>query len=186
MDLAMTKNLSTTVQRLGGGYVVHGGEAVKTPVKVDIGNREIVGFGINGEPNYADSVMYPFPAIRFREDDAAISKLREKEKGDWKKMTVEEKKQLYRASFCQTLVEVKAPTGDCKGIMGLSMAIIAMGMWAYVWMAKYVYGPLPSSMTDPEHQKGQIQMMINMGVGRADGGFASHYDYENNRWKSMP
>ena len=49
-----------------------------------------------------------------------------------------------------------------------------------------VYGPLPSSMTDPEHQKGQIQMMINMGVGRADGGFASHYDYENNRWKSMP
>ena len=44
MDLAMTKNLSTTVQRLGGGYVVHGGEAVKTPVKVDIGNREVIKF----------------------------------------------------------------------------------------------------------------------------------------------
>ena len=41
MDLAATRNLTTTVKRLGGGYVVHGGEACKTPTKVDIGNREV-------------------------------------------------------------------------------------------------------------------------------------------------
>merc|ERR1712018_901547 len=174
-------NLSTSSRVMGGGGIPD-----DLPIKVDIGKREIVGFGYNGEESYLDDVAYPFPSIRFKEDTPRILQLKEKEKGDWKKMTLEEKKELYRASFCQTLVEVKAPTGDWKGIMGLSMAIIAMGMWAYVWMAKYVYGPLPSSMTDPEHQKGQIQMMINMGVGRADGGFASHYDYENNRWKSMP
>ena len=43
---------------------------------------------------------------RFREDTPEILKLREKEKGDWKKLTIAEKKVLYRASFCQTIAEV--------------------------------------------------------------------------------
>merc|ERR1711915_776984 len=66
----------------------------------------------NGEATYIDSVMHPFPAIRFKEDVGDVAKLREKEKGDWKKMTLEEKKAVYRASFCQTLSEVEAPTGE--------------------------------------------------------------------------
>ena len=33
--------------------------------KLLIGKREVVGFGINGEANYMDNVMAPFPAIRF-------------------------------------------------------------------------------------------------------------------------
>ena len=32
--------------------------------QVDIGSREIVGYGANGEVTYIDSVMAPFPAIR--------------------------------------------------------------------------------------------------------------------------
>ena len=32
--------------------------------KVDIGAREVVGYGANGEVTYIDSVMAPFPAIR--------------------------------------------------------------------------------------------------------------------------
>ena len=31
---------------------------------MDIGTREIVGYGANGEVTYIDSVMAPFPAIR--------------------------------------------------------------------------------------------------------------------------
>ena len=44
----------------------HGsGSSVPLPLtKVDIGKREIVGFGGNGEATYIDSVMHPFPAIR--------------------------------------------------------------------------------------------------------------------------
>merc|ERR1719483_1855108 len=96
-----------------GGYGEHGGHsAVPLPeTKVEIGNREVVGFGGNGEATYIDSVMAPFPAIRFKEDVGEIAALRVKEQGDWKKMTKEEKKALYRASFCQTLAEVEAPTG---------------------------------------------------------------------------
>lgn len=32
-----------------------------------IGNRDIVGYGWNGEPIYQDRVDYPMPAIRFKE-----------------------------------------------------------------------------------------------------------------------
>lgn len=31
-----------------------------------IGNREVVGYGINGGENYADRQDYPCPAIRFK------------------------------------------------------------------------------------------------------------------------
>ena len=42
MDLANMRNLSTTVKKLGGGYVAHGGDVVKVPTKLDIGNREVI------------------------------------------------------------------------------------------------------------------------------------------------
>ena len=56
------------------------------------GSRDIVGFGFNGQPCYLDSEMFPFPSIRFREETAEITALREKEKGDWGKITRDEKK----------------------------------------------------------------------------------------------
>lgn len=43
--------------------------------KDKIGTREIVGFGWNGLPAYADRTDFPFPAIRWREEtpDIAVS-----------------------------------------------------------------------------------------------------------------
>ena len=56
--LPMMTKLSS---RSMGGHV-----GVPLPqTKVDIGKREVVGFGGNGEATYIDSVMAPFPAIRF-------------------------------------------------------------------------------------------------------------------------
>lgn len=60
--------------------------------RAQIGNREIVGFGFDGEPKYGDLSAVPFPAIRFREETPEITKLREKEKADWKNLTIAEKK----------------------------------------------------------------------------------------------
>lgn len=37
-----------------------------------IGTREIVGFGFNGLPTYVDRSDFPFPAIRYKEETAAI------------------------------------------------------------------------------------------------------------------
>lgn len=73
---------------------------------------------------------------RFRENTKEILALREKEKGDWKSLTLEEKKTLYRASFCQTYAEMKAPTGEWKSIIaGILLAFSATG-WLLVWIKK--------------------------------------------------
>ena len=57
-----------------------------------VGNREIVGYGNDGQPFYFDRLNKPFPAIRFKEDTPDMVALKEKEKGDWKSLTKEEKK----------------------------------------------------------------------------------------------
>lgn len=120
--------------------------------------RDIVGYGINGEPTYSDTLTYPFPAVRFMKNTPEImvwdtlppisrfntfnalvvfQALREKEKGDWKKLTIEEKKQLYRASFCQTLVEVEAPTGEWKAVFGWSFFWISVSLLSFVGVRKF-------------------------------------------------
>lgn len=63
--------------------------------------------------------------------------LREKEKGDWKKLTLEEKKALYRTSFCKTFAEIKAPTGEWKMSIGAAMIAISMGIMFTAWMNAY-------------------------------------------------
>lgn len=55
---------------------------------------------------YLDSTDRPYPSLRFRPDDDIIKPIREKELGDWKKMTLEEKKLLYRYSFKRTRAEL--------------------------------------------------------------------------------
>lgn len=37
-----------------------------------IGNREIVGYGLNGEPQYIDRVDFPMPSIRYKESTPDI------------------------------------------------------------------------------------------------------------------
>ena len=57
-----------------------------------IGNREIVGYGLKGKPEYFDMVMFPCPSIRWEADTPELAELRKKEKGDWKQLTIQEKK----------------------------------------------------------------------------------------------
>ena len=58
-----------------------------------VGNRDIVGPGFNNMANYIDHPLNPCPSIRFKENTPELLALKEKEKGDWKKLTVDEKKQ---------------------------------------------------------------------------------------------
>ncbi|CAL1297662.1 unnamed protein product [Larinioides sclopetarius] len=146
-----------------------------------IGDRDVVGFGVNGEYTYIDRVDYPMPAIRFRENTAQSKALREKEKGDWKQLTLEEKKALYRHSFCLTFVEQRAPTGDWKYHIGGTLAFVGLMFWGYYLLKKFVYPPMPYSM-NPEHQAKMMDIMIQLRVDPIDG-LTSTYDYENNKWK---
>lgn len=105
--------------------------------KDKIGTREIVGFGFSGMPAYADRFDYPLPAIRWREDTPEIKVLREKEKGDWHKLTKQEKKVLYRASFCQTFQEMNAPTGEWKLALAAGLVAIGLALWVSIWLRVY-------------------------------------------------
>ncbi len=63
------------------------------------GDRDIVGFGFNGNPMYMDREEFPAPAIRFKANTADILALREKEKGDWKTLSIEDKKACKFSSY---------------------------------------------------------------------------------------
>lgn len=102
-----------------------------------IGTRDIVGFGWNGLPSYADRSDFPLPAIRWREETPEISHLRQKEKGDWKKLTKHEKKALYRHSFRQTFAEFEAPTGEWKLCVAGGLIATALAIWIAIWMRLY-------------------------------------------------
>lgn len=97
-----------------------------------IGDREIVGHGFNGEPSYIDCSECPFPAIRYKEVTPDIRVLREKEKGDWSKLSIQEKKLLYRTSFRQTFAEFEASLGDWKGCVGWACVFISIALWVFV------------------------------------------------------
>lgn len=99
-----------------------------------IGKREVVGFGWNGTACYADRADYPMPAVRFREPNNEITALRNKEKGDWKKLSPQEIKALYRASFCQTIAEIQAGTGEWKLHLGVGLLFTAAAIWIAVLM----------------------------------------------------
>ncbi|KAJ3647825.1 hypothetical protein Zmor_019682 [Zophobas morio] len=146
-----------------------------------IGNREIVGFGYNGQPNYADRPDFPLPAIRWKESTADIQALREKEKGDWRKLSLEEKKALYRASFCQTFSEMKAPTGEWKSVIGCALMLMSLGFWGYYFMKTFVYGPLPESFKE-ENRSAQLRRIIDLQVNPIQG-LGSKWDYEKDEWK---
>jgi len=146
-----------------------------------IGNREVVGYGFNGSYIYADHFAVPFPAIRFREVTPDVQHIKEKELKDWKKLTIDEKKTLYRISFCQTYAEMAAPSGEWKFLVGSTLFFVSLGVWMYIWLKVYVYPPLPKSFALSERQD-QLRRMIDLRVDPITG-LASKWDYENKRWK---
>ncbi|XP_011309583.1 cytochrome c oxidase subunit 4 isoform 1, mitochondrial-like [Fopius arisanus] len=113
-----------------------------------IGNRDVVGYGLNGTYMYMDLEMCPFPAIRFRENTPKLMALREKERGDWRRLCLDEKKTLYRASFCQTFAEMDEPSSEWKSILGLTLLGVSGGLWLWIYSHIFVYKNAPISFSE--------------------------------------
>ncbi|KAJ2940953.1 hypothetical protein O0L34_g10214 [Tuta absoluta] len=156
-------------------------KGVRTIYESRIGNRDIVGHGCNGQPVYKDDAHFPFPAIRFKENTEDLKCLREKEKGDWNNLSKEEKKELYRASFCQTFAEFQHPTGQWKLILGCVLFSTSFAFWCQTFYRQYVAEPLPWSATE-EGQRAQLRRILDLHVNPIDG-IASLWDYEKEEWK---
>lgn len=177
----MALRLLTLGSRFKGRLIPLGSAGAHNEVVAPEGNREMVGFGINGQPMYMDRVDFPMPALRWKEETPDVLALREREKGDWRKLSLEEKKALYRASFCQTFAEFTHPTGEWKSIAGYTFVIIACGIWMYIFMQFFVYGPLPDSFSE-ENRRAQLRRMLDIKVNPITG-LASKWDYEKDDWK---
>jgi len=146
-----------------------------------LGNRDVVGFGFNGYPTYYDKQDFPCPAVRFGENTPEVLALRAKEAGDWKQLSLDEKKALYRASFRQTYAEMDAPSGEWKSVFAACLLGLSITGWMMIWLKQYVYPELPSTITE-EWKIDQAKQMIIQRQGPIDG-LASKFDYENNKWK---
>jgi len=147
-----------------------------------IGDREIVGFGINGHPSYFDQPAHPMPAVRWAEDTPEIAALREKAKGDWSALSKEEKKTLYRADFRSSISEVVAPNGEWKFTLGFVLGAVGLSTWLYIYVRGLIYA-YPQPMTNSlEHQARMAERMIAEGQGKIYG-ISSHWDYEKGEWK---
>ncbi|KAH7980178.1 hypothetical protein HPB49_013641 [Dermacentor silvarum] len=101
------------------------------------------------------------PSIRYKEPSPEIEKLREKEKGDWKNLSLEEKKALYRYSFFQTYAEMNASRNEWKPIVGNVCLLLGCTLWIWIFLKKFVYGPMPQSTT-LEAKQAQLQRMIDL------------------------
>jgi len=144
--------------------------------------REQVGHFLNGEPNYVDRPDHPYPAIRFQKNEGAFLQLQKKEKGDWKMLTMEEKKALYRHSFCATLVEVQAPNGHWKLITAVTLVSLTTALWFMIFFRHYgTAAQLPHY--ENENKERMLQHMIDT-MSEPITGVASQWDYEKNRWKA--
>jgi len=146
-----------------------------------VGNRDIVAEGINSTPFYVDLTIIPMAAVRFGENTPEVLARREKEKGDWKALSLEDKKAIYRDNFCQTFSEIRAPTGEWKVMLTGVLSAIAISGVMLVLFKKYVLPPLPASINESWQHKQLEQYVIRM-QGQVDG-VASKWDYEKNQWK---
>ncbi|KAK2172156.1 hypothetical protein NP493_989g02062 [Ridgeia piscesae] len=158
--------LTTTAVRLADCSDLSTGDREKFYPK--LGNRDIVGYGFNGNPTYIDREEWPAPAIRFKENTADVEALRQKEK-------------VYRASFRKTYAEMRAPTGEWKTIMATWLLGLSFAGWILIWMKVYVYAPWPRTFTR-EWQVAQAERMVKQRQG-AVLGISSNWDYEKNAWK---
>lgn len=147
---------------------------------------------------YFDRLDYWYPAIRYRKEDDVIKPIREKEKADWKNMSIEEKKKLYRYSFRQTLAEFEAPAGYWKVIVAAGLCIASCAVLYATFLNHFgkpliciltsvvltrilVYPPLPGTFQS-EYKEAELERKLVLRKGQFIG-VPALYDYEKNRWK---
>ncbi|VDQ01014.1 unnamed protein product [Trichobilharzia regenti] len=146
-----------------------------------IGNREIVGYGRNGTPMYMDDMANPYPSIRFCNHTPEIAILQEKERGDWRNLTKEEIKTLYRHSFRQTLAEVIAPNGHWKLGMAYGFIFVSIGLGFYIYIRLFVITPAKNVLELPEYKEALLYKKVFSRSGSI--GEANKFDVSNMRWR---
>jgi len=148
-----------------------------------IGKREVVGYGLNGRYEYCDRKDWPYPAVRWQEPSNESTALHEKEKGDWSKLSMEEKKALYRYSYRITFEEMTPPTGDWKMYLSAILLTFGAAWWMWLFSRVYIVGHITVPTTTAECEKEQLRLMLLLHSNAVEG-VASKWDYEKGKWKN--
>ncbi|KAJ8681860.1 hypothetical protein QAD02_017652 [Eretmocerus hayati] len=146
----------------------YGGEDQWDRIRAKAGNREWVGYGASGNPDYIDCIEFPFPAIRYKECTPELMALREKERGDWKKLSIHEKKTLYRFSFRQTFAEFEEPAGMWRYCWGLVFLGISVALWFQTFLHQFVMPKWPHSLSK-EARIAQYYRQVDLNMRPLDG-----------------
>lgn len=181
--MAAIRCFSATTSNAGGHMSVAETAVGREYTHPRIGDREIVGWGINGNEGYVDRPDFPYPAIRWKSPNApGVPELRQKELGDWKALSMDEKKALYRASFCQNFPEFKnMRNGLWKVWVGGALAGLSVSLWLWFFCKIFVYNPLPDSFSE-EGRLARLRFDIAIRKDPVQG-IASKWDYEKDQWK---
>ncbi|CAN2390666.1 Cytochrome c oxidase subunit IV isoform 2 [Pristimantis euphronides] len=134
------------------------------------------------KPTYHDDRTSPLPEIPYHDELSSPEKaLKEKEKGPWKQLSLEDKLSLYRIMFHKTYAEMNKPSNEWKSVMGgifFFVGVTALVVW---WQRVHVLPPLPHTL-DEDWVAMQTRRMLDMRTGPIEG-LSSHWDYEKNEWK---
>ncbi|KAM4705995.1 cytochrome c oxidase subunit 4 isoform 1, mitochondrial-like [Rhinophrynus dorsalis] len=135
------------------------------------------------KPMYCERREIPLPEAKFVSNLTPQQQaLKLKETGPWNELTKEEKLALYHISFNQSYAQMNEGSGsEWKTIVGGVLYFLAFGGLYLWWHRKYVYGPVPHTLSE-EWVAMQAKRMIDMRVNPVTG-FSAHWDYEKNQWK---
>ncbi|KAL7058686.1 hypothetical protein AAHC03_012864 [Spirometra sp. Aus1] len=150
-----------------------------------VGNREVVGYGRNGTLQYLDDLHFPYPSIRFRPQTDEIEVLQQKEKGDWRQLSIDEKKNLYRHSFRMTFAEVQAPHPRWKLAIAWATFIMSGAMLYFCFM-KCVVLDLPScSYAQKDYKDALLYRRLYSRDGPIDGLFSRILPVLSFAWRGL-
>ncbi|KAL4642087.1 cytochrome c oxidase subunit 4 isoform 1, mitochondrial isoform X1 [Arapaima gigas] len=133
-------------------------------------------------PSYINQPDVPLPDVQYVTNLSPEQKaLKEKEKGSWAKLSIEEKMALYRISFKESYAEMNKASGEWKTIFAGVLFFLGFTGLIVAWQRKYVFGDVPQTLST-EWKEVELQRMLDMRMNPVEG-LSSKWDYENKQWK---
>lgn len=149
--------------------------------------RRDAGPALTDDPNvntmFYESMITPLPPQpRLWCTTPELKALKNKEQGDWKSLSEEEMKQLYNSYFSMTVADMERGSDLWKHVVGSVMFALGLAFCIHLFIHTYINPPYLNTVTDQEWVRASIKKMLQQHQGEITG-YASKWDYENNRWK---
>lgn len=147
----------------------------------------IAGPALTDDPNvnvdYFEDMINPLPAQpRLWCTTPELKALKAKEAGSWKDLTEDDMRQLYDAYFSMRVSDMERPIDNWKSYLGAIFYFCGFTLLLHLFIHVYVNPPYVSTVLDQEWVNATVKKMLQQHQGDLTG-YASKWDYENNRWK---